>query len=69
MKNQGNMPSPKEYSNSPITEHKGTKFCDLADKKIQSSCFEETQQATRKVRKNLTKSQKIHDKNKIFKKR
>lgn len=37
MKNEENMPSLKENNNSPITELKGTEFCDLADKEFNIS--------------------------------
>lgn len=57
MKNQGNMSSPKDNNNPPVTEIKGAEFCNLANKEIKSY-FEETQQATEKHKDNSTKSAK-----------
>lgn len=43
MNNQGNLPSQKENSNSPIAELKDTEFYDLGHKEYKISIFEETQ--------------------------
>ena len=49
--------SPPEDNNPAITDHKGK---NLADKRIQDSCSEETQQATRKYKNNSMKTSKKH---------
>lgn len=57
MKNQGNVSSPKDNNNPPVTKTKGAEFCNIANKEIKS-CFEETQQAKEKHKDNSTKSAK-----------
>ena len=49
--------SPPEDNNPAITDHKGK---NLADKRIQDSSSEETQQATRKYKNNSMKTSKKH---------
>jgi len=52
MKNQGNMASQKE-NNFPATKLKGIGYYHLI---IQNSCYEEIQEATRKLKDNPVKS-------------
>ena len=57
------MTSPKD-NHSPIAKIKDIKFCDLADKRIQKSSFEETKQQQENTERQFNKIRKtVHEQN------
>ena len=58
MKNQGNMTSPKDHNNLPVTKHKDMEIYDLPDKKFQIAILRKCSELQKTLKDNSVKSGK-----------